>query len=167
MGTETEQARTGTPRWLRVVLGLSLALNLLVVGLIGGAILRHGGSEGLRPPPRTAGAALYGELPREHRRAMWASARSGPQADQRMLQKADLLAISTAMRADPFDAMTLEALLADQAARRVAFQNTVRQAWLARVAGMSLAERQGYADRLERASARPWFGKRRDRRRQE
>ena len=52
--TETlEPPKPRTPKWVRVLLALSLALNLLIIGLVGGAMVRFGGSDGMRPPPRS------------------------------------------------------------------------------------------------------------------
>ena len=61
-------AAPGTKPWLRVVLGLSLMLNLLIVGLVLGAVIRFGGP-GERPPPPT-GVAMFRALPSDDRRAM-------------------------------------------------------------------------------------------------
>lgn len=77
--------------------------------------------------------------------------------DSRARHKADALAVNTAIRATPFDVTALEAILSEQAARRSDFQGSVQQAWLNRIAGMSDAERQAYADRLEHALNRPRF----------
>ena len=55
--TVTPEPEKETRRvWPRVVLVVSLGLNLLFVGLMLGAVARHGGPEGRRTPP-TVGAA--------------------------------------------------------------------------------------------------------------
>ena len=132
--------------WLRGVLIVSLGLNLLVLGLVGGAMLRFG-PEGMRLPPRSVGAALYRELPRKDRRALWAGSKQ-THRDRHARQKAEALALGVAIRATPFDAATLEAVLDQQAARRGDLRKSMQAAWLARVAGMSPDERQAFADRL-------------------
>jgi len=145
MAEKSEQPRTRL--WIRVLLIVSLGLNLLVVGLVGGAMLRFG-PDGMRPPLRSVGAAMYRELPRKDRRALWAGS-SHAHGDRHARRKADALAVSAAIRATPFDAAALAAVLDEQAERRLGFRQSMQSAWLARVAGMSGAERQAYADRLE------------------
>lgn len=152
-----------TRLWVRVLLGVSLALNLLVLGLIGGAMLRFGGPDGMRAPPRSVGAALFRELPREDRRALRAGA--GESHDQRHVRlKADAKALGAALRATPFDAGAMEALLEGHAKTRAESHMSLQRAWLDRVIAMSNAERQAYADRLERTLNR---SKGKDRRKRE
>ncbi|MFT7596282.1 MAG: putative membrane protein, partial [Paracoccaceae bacterium] len=128
----------------------SLALNLLVLGLVTGAFLRFGGPDGMRPPPRTIGAMLFRELSREDRRALRDDAKSAH--DKRPLRRrAQIQAVGAALRQSPFDAIVLADLLAGQEAQHTAFNAAVHQAWMKRVSGMSDAERLAYADRLEKA----------------
>lgn len=159
--SENQPTKSPTRLWLRVLLGLSLALNLLVVGLVGGAMIRFGGPDGMRAPPRSVGAVMFRELSREDRRALWRHSNG----DHRARHKEDAQAVNAAMRAIPFETSALEALLRGQAEQRLAFRNTVQQAWLTRVAAMSDAEREAYADRLEHALNRPRFRSRHERRR--
>lgn len=160
MSTRDEQTKPPSRLWLRILLGVSLALNLLVLGVVGGAIARHGGSDGMRAPPRTIGAAMFRELPREDRRVLRAQS-NGTHGDRHARQKAVALAVGKAVRATPFDSAGLVRILDEQAALRAGFQHSVQQAWLTRLAGMNDAERQDYADRLEHALNRPWFKDRR------
>jgi uncharacterized membrane protein len=148
------------PRWMRVLLGASLALNLLVLGLVSGALVRYGGSDGLRPPPRTVGAALFRELPPEDRRALRDRSdgmmmMNGMNMNHHERRVAEAQAVSAAMRATPFDREALAAILEQQAAQRDGFQKSVQQAWIERVANMTEAERQAYAGRLVHAMNRP------------
>lgn len=163
--TDANDTPKGTGRrWPKVLLGVSLALNLLVLGVVGGAMLRFGGTHGDRPPPRSVGATLFRELPREDRRALWAGSGKSHN-DRRARQKEEAAAVSAALRATPFDRAALEAVLDAQSAHQVTFQETVQQAWLTRISGMNDADRLAYADRLERTlSARHSDRKRKDRR---
>lgn len=149
--TETPTPRT-PPRmrpWLRLILGLSLALNLAVAGLVAGAMLRFGGPDGMRPPPRNLGAALYRELPRESRRALRADmARSGAATRDRRTEAARL---AEALRAEPFDRTRLTATLEARVRAQSEWLTRVQAAWLDQVAAMSASERAAYADRLEQA----------------
>lgn len=140
-------APTGMKPWLRIVFGLSLAVNLLVVGLMVGAFLRFGLPGGDRPPPPT-GISVFRALPSEDRKALRDHLRETlpPPADRR----SEVNALVRALTADPFDPEALEAVMTAQAAPRIAFQEAMEQAWLQRVVTMDDAERADYADRLVR-----------------
>ena len=139
-------------RWGRVVLFASLAINLLVVGLLAGAMLRHGRSDG-HPPLRDLGygpfgAALSVEDRRELGRRM--ADRAGDlrtNRDDIRRQFAEMLA---ALRAKPFDGASLAALVAQQETK-LAERKAIGQALLLeRIAAMSDDERATFAGRLER-----------------
>jgi hypothetical protein len=160
------------PFWLRVVLGVSLALNLLVLGLVGGTMVRYGGLDGMRPPPRSVGAALFRALPGEDRRALWDRSYAMPMANGMSMsenmpkghharQMAQARAVSAALRVTPFDRQALAAILQEQAVRREGLQQSVQQAWLDRVADMTDEERLAYSTRLDHAMDRPRFKERR------
>lgn len=153
MSTEAEN---GTPRrriWLRILLGASLALNLLVVGLAIGAALRFGGPDGARRPPPSMGATLYREMSRADRKAFRAAMHDAPR-DRQENRRAEAKRLGAVLRATPFDAGAVLAVLADQAQHRAQWQSAVNEAWLARVAAMTDAERAAYATRLETALTR-------------
>jgi len=139
--------------WLRILLGVSLALNLAVAGLAIGAAIRFGGPDGARPPAPPLGALLYRELPREDRRALFRD-RLGSREERRARRQADAAEIDAALRAVPFDVTRVEAFLATQANQHRDIEKAMRDAWLKRVSGMSDAERAAYADRLAEAMAR-------------
>ena len=160
------------PLWFRIALGVSLGLNLLVLGLVGGTMLRYGGPDGLRPPPASVGAALFRALPGEDRRAIWDQSIAMPMAEGMSMpmgmpkghharQMAQARQVSAALRATPFDRQALAAILEEQAAQREGLQKSVQQAWLDRVAGMTEEERRAYSARLEHAMDRPRFKDRR------
>lgn len=156
MSGQTEKTKSPTRLWLRLVFGASLALNLLVLGLVGGAILRFGGPSGMRPPPRTIGAMLYRELPREDRRALRNDAANAH--DKRPLRRQDeIRAVGAALRISPFDVAAMAELLARHGEQHAAFNAAVHKAWINRVSGMSDAERLAYADRLEKALSHSHF----------
>ncbi len=161
---KAEKTGARMPVWLRIVLGLSLGMNLLILGLVGGVMLRFGGPEGMRPPPQSVGIALFRALPGEDRRALrersigmamgsgmsMKEMQNGPH----VRQMAQAKAVSAALRATPFDREALSAILDGQVARRLGYQKSMQQAWLERVAEMSAADRQAYAARLEHAMNR-------------
>lgn len=146
---QTELKPTRTVPWQRILLGVSLALNLLVVGLVGGAAFRLGGPERMhRAPP--IGAMLFRELPREDRRALRTHA-FAPRPEREARRLADAEAIDAALRARPFDPARIESFLREQAQRRQAREQDMHRAWLARITAMTDEERAAYADRLRHA----------------
>lgn len=152
----TEPADTKPPRtrgWIRILLGVSLALNLAVIGLAVGAALRLGGPGADRRPPPPVGALLYRELPREDRRLLRSHA-IGDRDTRHARRQADALAVDAALRATPFDRAALQAVLDRQAQHRIDRQRSVQRAWLERVSRMSAEDRAAYADRLQEALRR-------------
>lgn len=136
---------TGMKPWLRVVFGLSLALNLLVLGLVLGVMMRFGFPGGDRPPPPT-GVSLVRALPSEDRRAIRDHLRETlPPPPDRLAEANDL---AGALSADPYDPAALETVVDAQAAHRVAFQVALKEAWMGHIAEMDAADRAAYAERL-------------------
>lgn len=128
---------------LRVIFALSLALNLLVVGLVAGVWWRGGPPDGARIGGQAA--ALYRALPGEDRRALRAEMRGT--IDRGRLRIRDPLI--AALKADPFDPAAVAAILVAQSDAQAQAQMRMRALWLDRIAAMSPAERAAYADRLE------------------
>lgn len=150
----TDQKSPGSGRtWLRVLFGLSLAMNLLVLGLAAGAVLRFGGPGGMRPPPKSLGTALFHELPPEDRREL-RSQMQDHGARNAALRKAEAEAIGAALRQTPFDPDGVAEVLAGGARQREAWMNSVHSAWLERIGRMSDAERIEFADRLQESLSR-------------
>lgn len=139
---------SGRPRnWLRIVLGVSLALNLLVVGLIVGAIVRFGDMDGHRSLPHSMGAAMFRELPREDRQALRQIAGDHPIRSQQ-LRAEEARLIADALQTNPFDRDAVQSVLDAQTQHRVSWQNSAQMAWLDQVSQMSTAVRSRYAERL-------------------
>lgn len=155
MSTSPDPVVPRTRLWLRLAFGASLALNLLVIGLVAGTAFRYGGKDGMRPPPSSFGATMYRQLSRDDRRALRAAMKNGGPKDQFARRKSEAQAIGAALRADPFDADAVETLLEGQASQRRDWQMSVQTAWMARLEKMSPAERTAYADRLEQALISP------------
>ena len=134
-------------RWMPVLLVISLAVNLLVVGVVLGTALRFKGGDRARIPPGF-GPALYHALPRADQKAL-----RGQLSDMRSKgshrRSQDFNALSATLRATPFDPNTVAVLLEQQAQVTADLQQALHQQWLARVTSMSDEERQTYADQLE------------------
>ena len=146
--TDSTRKSSGIRTWVRIVLGVSLALNLLVVGLMVGAMVRFGGAEGRRPPPHSMGAAMFRELPKEDRRALRETGMNRPSYASSSRGSATG-GIAAALRADPFDRGAVLLILNEQAQHRIDWQKSAQQAWLDRVELMSVADRADFADRLQ------------------
>lgn len=146
---KTEPAGARVPRGMKIMLGLSLALNLLVVGVVAGAVMRGGGPA--RGPAVTTYAMPYVRaLPGADRRAIFRELRSAevdglPDHATRKALYADMIA---ALGADTFDQATIDAILAQQSTASVAVMKAAQQAWIGRVAKMSNAERHAYAEQV-------------------
>ncbi|MBT3143064.1 hypothetical protein DS909_18545 [Phaeobacter gallaeciensis] len=149
--------------WLRILLGVSLSLNLLVVGLAVGAVMRLGGPDGMRPPPSSLGSALFRAMPREHRSEMHQKFRDR-RSDKGKAKIKDAQAVAALLRAVPFDAAALTEALKKQKQDRDAFFETLQVSWLERINIMSDAERSEYADRLENMAKhkRKWSDRKRE-----
>ncbi len=150
----TDPVLSPTPRvrpWMRILLAVSLAANLLIVGVVVGTAWRFGGPGSDRSPPPT-GVALIRALPIEDRRAVLTQMRaeSPPRANAR--DEARLLA--DALRADPFDRDVLSVEVSRQTHARDSFQSVLLRVWLDHVASMEVKERADYAARLLEMSER-------------
>ena len=139
-----------SPRWMRVVLVVSLALNLLVAGATVGMVLRGG------PPPVAVRDLGFGPftaalLP-EDRAALrrdWLAQSDGA-GDGRRAMRADLRALLGVLRAEPFDPKALHVILERGAERSSGRLELGLSLIEGRVKALSTAERLAFADRLER-----------------
>lgn len=143
-----------TPRrpWRRVLFGLSLALNFLIVGAIIGLLVfaRGGGTERPAAELRAAGRLpMAAMLPPEARGAL----RDGLRAKgirNGAIWRANADRLDAALRADPFDPSGVSAILAERRALRDGRAAEV-DAVLVNVLGeLSRSERIAFADRMQR-----------------
>ncbi|NVO54680.1 periplasmic heavy metal sensor [Rhodobacteraceae bacterium B1Z28] len=142
MSAETKPHR----RWMSIALAVSLALNLLIVGVALGTMLRLRGGEHAKGPPGFS-PALYRALSKEDRKAMRGEL-SGLHKKGSNHRSEDFESLSQALRAVPFDPSVVEVLLQQQAQSTAELHDALQAQWLARVTAMSDDERQVYADRL-------------------
>jgi uncharacterized membrane protein len=154
--------RGGPSRWWRILLAVSLALNLAFVGLALGAGMKHrremirddDGARELRFGPFSEA------FEEDDRKALGrAFRRQMPdfRADRAALRE-EMAEVLPILRADPFDRAALVAAM-DRLGRRATERLAKGQALVVdHIAAMSAAERQAFADRLERELSR----KRRD-----
>lgn len=138
------------PRWVRIALAVSVALNLAVAGLAAGAWLREGPGHGM-PRDMSFGPfteALSDSDRRELRRALGDRASEFREARQQM--RADREALLAALRAEPFDPAAVDAALEAIVRRAGDRLDFGRDLIAGRILAMTAAERQAFAERLER-----------------
>jgi len=151
--TDTPPAAPTAPRrapvWMRVALVFSLAFNLLIVGIVAGAIVsgRAGG------PPRIVDLSL-GPLTRalsdEDRAAIGEALRSRdgfrpPRPVQRIAAARE---VKQALLAEPFDREALARLLDAQRSHAAEVFLAGQDVLLDRLEAMTPEERRAFADRL-------------------
>lgn len=147
--------RRGPKGIWKVLLIASLALNVLVLGLIAGAFLRAEDERpGRRSPPigREIGVAPILELLEpEDRRAMgrevFRELRRNP--DRRAEMRGRLAAVATLLRQDVVDQAALEALFADHSEEVLRRHQKVQQVLAETLAAKTPEERAALASQLE------------------
>lgn len=117
MSDMNEAQKKRAPRWVKIVLMLSLAVNFAIAGVIGGAALRgHAPHDRLQT---TEGVAVLARtMPMKFQRELRAGLR-GQRGElladrQKMQQLRDRLA--TALRTEPFDISAVETVFMDHRA---------------------------------------------------
>lgn len=160
--THISSGPSGRHRGLRWALIASLALNLLLIGVLAGGVMRYA----QRPPVLTMQTdyrSLWRALPGDARAQLRETARDGgfaggarphrgPEERRAALARMNAQIIAV-LRGQPFDAEGFAALLdgeRDALERRML---AVRAAFVARVAALTAAERAAMADELERVWA--------------
>lgn len=174
VGPEKRAPSTAKPKaWVKVLLVVSLGINLLIVGLIFGAFL-HGRDilheRGTIPPEarimREMGLGPFlGAFPPEQRRQLGRSLREHIGSNQ--VNRADLAAelakILQTIRADPYEHSALAAVF-DRQKTRIADRAAVgRDVLLEAILAMSTEERATFASRMQRSMQRDLENFRRDR----
>ncbi|SEW10866.1 Heavy-metal resistance [Aliiroseovarius sediminilitoris] len=156
----TDQADAGRRKWLRVLLAVSLTLNLLVFGLVIGAKWGDHRNQGFEPrgPNRAAirdlgFAPLAGALDRSDRREIGKTLRdrSGSFADNRKALEAEFQSMLSALRAEPFDPDVLLSTMNQQSERLRQRGELARTVLVDRIGKMTMSERLEFADRIEKS----------------
>ncbi|MEX5727148.1 putative membrane protein [Rhodovulum iodosum] len=154
---DSETPKKGWP-WGRIALGISLALNLMVAGIVLGGLLSHRHDFGHdRRGDRFAEVGPYSRaLDDEDRAALRQELRrSWPQGRQnRQAVRAGFDEVLSALRSEPFEVGRVEAVLTSQSERISDHLTITRGLLLDRMAQMSPDERAAFADRLEQVLRR-------------
>ncbi|MEX0308923.1 MAG: periplasmic heavy metal sensor [Tateyamaria sp.] len=136
------------PLWVKIVLAASLAINLLIVGLVAGLVLR-GGPLGGKGPAIGYAMPYVLALPQPDRRKVFDTVRNDPELPGRRERRAAYDDMVTLLRADTFDRAAVEVILARQQTDVSRVQTVAQAAWLDVLEAMPLDERQVYATRVE------------------
>lgn len=144
-----KMAQDAKPRKIwRIVMGLSLAINLLFIGLIGGAFLRGQDSQ-----PRGFDlqlGPLTDALSREDRRKIGQQIRrdvmrSGQSRRDRRVAFEELV---SAVEAEPFDPQRLIAVIEEQQDASHDLRQTALTSFVTHLSQMTAQERKDFAQRL-------------------
>lgn len=140
-----------TPRnWTRIVLVVSLALNLAVVGMVAGFAFSGGPKGGPARFDLTAGPltrAMDDDMRGDLRRVL----RDSPAFERRNRgeMRADMVELVAVLRAEAFDSAAFRDALTRQRERLQQGQETVLAVVTEQISTMTPDERRAFADRLE------------------
>lgn len=147
---------SGAPRWMKVLLAVSLAVNLGVVGMLGGAALRGAGDRG-RPDARDIGFGPFSEAlsPQDRQDLRRAFLRDGGNPrTMRHMMRAEVGTLLQVLRTEPLQEADLRAAF-DRFRQRGQERLDLGQRLLAdHIIAMSPDDRARFADRLEEMMAR-------------
>lgn len=163
MSDPTEPAAPKPARtrlWVRLLLFASLALNLLIIGAIGGAVFNNRQKGDDRPAQlvRELGLGPYlRALDATDRQALRkaAEARKGELRQSRVALRRHFAETIEVLEAEELDQARLSALFAAQAEAAGKGREIGQELLAARIAGMSMDERQALAASLKKALRRP------------
>jgi len=148
------------PGWMRIALFTSLAVNLLIVGLVGGALLRHDRqslNDAHRAPLRELGYGPYGRALSASDRSEIGKAMIGRSGDLRANRaefRAQITTLLGALRTQPFEPAVVQNIIVLQQEKLIERQEIGRQLLLDRINAMDDKERAAFANRLERSLRR-------------
>ncbi|OIQ46214.1 MAG: hypothetical protein BM558_00085 [Roseobacter sp. MedPE-SW] len=148
---KSEQNRTpgsGMRPWLKGVLALSLALNLIVVGIGAGAAWRfHGSGHKMEGPPMLSRFIFKDMGGREVHRLVLKQA--GETGNVRNRRRAEMEQIIALIRAKELDVTAVRSIVEAHIVENNGLMRTVAEAWEQRLEGLSLKERSELADRMQ------------------
>ncbi|WP_371169085.1 periplasmic heavy metal sensor [Aliiroseovarius sp. 2305UL8-7] len=160
LNTPIDSPKKRGPNWMRIVLIISLTLNLLVLGLVAGANWGKHRDHGFNPrgPNRSevrdlGFAPMAGALNRSDRREIGKALRdrSGSFSENRAQLAREFKEMLLVIRAEPFDPAALSALMAQQSERRSERGTVAQMLLIERLEQMSPDDRRAFADRVEKS----------------
>lgn len=135
--------------WLKLALGLSVGLNLLVAGAVIGGMIGH--DRRMPRPPGDFGLGPLGAAfsPEDRRQMRRESAQAGADVSQlRTELRGDLDALAAALEAEPWNEAAVRAQLAQMHAHAMQRAQIGEQVMLDRLGRMTVDDRRAYAERL-------------------
>jgi len=164
MAEEKHTAAAPTNRWVKFVLVVSLGLNMLVVGAVGGMIYTHQDDGNPRPNLRDISYGPYARaLSTEDRKAIGVALRREAGTIQQNRPKTEQMfnALFAALKADVYDRNAVHGLVQDQLDIALKRQQIGQRLLLERIDTMTPKERRKFAQRMQRALERgPWAARR-------
>ncbi len=151
---EDRHESSGCRRWLKPVLVLSLAVNLLVIGAAIGLALywpRHDFAEGSRIFGISGLAVLSGALDDRHKRSIGVEirGRKGGLRELRELAGGNAARLIEVLRAEPFAPLELEEHFRQQRDHAMNMLADGHELLAPRIIAMTPEERNRFADRIE------------------
>ena len=150
MAQANDVTKRTVPLGFKILLGVSLAINLAVIGVFAGAAFRKGKDR----PQRGGGQINYARpyiqaLPREDRRAILEAMRPSKRGEDRATRRALYQEVTDILRVETFDRQAIEAILLKQTEVTLSGQRAAQVQWLNRIEEMGTQERRAYADAVE------------------
>lgn len=146
MSTTDGPVRRSCPGWIKLLLIVSLACNVAIVGLVIGRSLQPHNETGSRGPDRVVDW-IIGMVPEERR--VFALAHFAEARDQILAARAErgpqVAAVVDAIRAEPFDPARVDAALDAMSDGRASSRTVVRERMIALLAQLTPAERDAFA----------------------
>lgn len=150
---DAKAAPAKSPRWVKVLLALSLALNVAVLGIVAGAALKfHRGGVAMDGPGGMSFGPFSDALTQDQRRALFRdlSKDGSGLRDMRRELRADMDRVLTTLRATPFDPQAFRSAIEQQNNRLAARVDQGREGLIDLIEAMTDAERADFAAKLER-----------------
>ena len=150
MAQANDVTKRTVPLGFKILFGVSLAINLAMIGVFAGAAFRKGEDR----PQRGGGQINYARpyiqaLPREDRRAILEAMRPSKRGEDRATRRALYQEVTNILRIKTFDRQAIEAVLLKQTEVTLSGQRAAQVQWLNRIEEMGTQERRAYADAVE------------------
>lgn len=146
--------KAATGRWVKILLAVSLGLNMLVLGAVGSMIYTHRGDQGMGPNMQEMRYGPYTRaLSQDDRKEIGAALRREVGSFRQSMPKAreTFRALLTALRAEEYDREVVHKLIAEQQALGLKRQQIGQRLLLERLDTMTPDARRDFAKRLQRA----------------